>query len=74
MKTDPLQKRLGQAIRRRREALGYSQDSMADAIEMHRAYYSAVERGEKNLTLKSVERLARAVEARISELMAEAGD
>ena len=74
MKSDPLQKRLGQAIRQRREALGYSQDSMADAIGMHRAYYSAVERGEKNLTLRTVERLARAVEARVSELMAEAGD
>lgn len=74
MKTDALQKRLGQAIRRRREALGHSQDSMADAMRMHRAYYSAIERGEKNLTIKTVERLARAVRARVSELMAEAGD
>ena len=74
MKTDALQKRLGQAIRRRREQLGHSQDSMADVLRMHRAYYSAIERGEKNLTIKTVERLARAVRVRISELMADAGD
>lgn len=47
---------------------------MADVLRMHRAYYSAIERGEKNLTIKTVERLARAVRVRISELMADAGD
>lgn len=73
MKTDALQKKLGQAIRRRREELGFSQDSMADFLHMHRSYYSAIERGEKNLTLTTVERLAKAVEARISELMVDAG-
>ena len=74
MKTDALQKRLGLAIRRRREQLGHSQDSMADVLDMHRAYYSSIERGEKNLTIRTVERLARSLRARISELMAEAGD
>ena len=35
----PLLARLGQAFRKRREALGYSQESFADHIGMHRTYY-----------------------------------
>ena len=38
----PLLARLGQAFRKRREALGFSQESFADHIGMHRTYYSAI--------------------------------
>ena len=48
--TDTLPQRLGKAFRKRREALGFSQESYADEIGMHRTYYSAIERGEKNPT------------------------
>ncbi|MEZ5464519.1 MAG: helix-turn-helix transcriptional regulator [Lysobacteraceae bacterium] len=37
--------KLGAAIRGRRTALGFSRDTFADEIGMHRAYYSAIERG-----------------------------
>lgn len=40
---------LGMALRARREATGHSQESYAHNIGMHRTYYSAIERGEKNL-------------------------
>lgn len=68
-----LQKNLGAALRARREALGYSQESFADAIGMHRAYYSAVERGKHNLTLVTASRVAEGLNAKLSELIAEAG-
>lgn len=68
-----LQKRLGTAMRSRRTALGYSQDSFADAIGMHRAYYSAIERGERNLTLQTMVRVAEGLEVRPSELLKAAG-
>lgn len=53
-----LQKRLATAIRNRREHLGYSQESFADTIGMHRAYYSAIERGEKNPTAYTLMRVS----------------
>lgn len=68
-----LQKNLGAALRARREALGYSQESFADAIAMHRAYYSALERGQHNLTLGTIGRVAEGLGAKVSELIDEAG-
>lgn len=50
---------LGDNLRRHRERLGLSQEQFAsDVLHMHRTYVGAVERGERNLTLRSVERLA----------------
>jgi transcriptional regulator with XRE-family HTH domain len=68
-----LQQRLGTAIRERRSALGYSQDTFADAISMHRAYYSSIERGERNLTLATMQRVAEGLETPLSALLASAG-
>jgi transcriptional regulator with XRE-family HTH domain len=67
-----LQTKLGTAVRERRQALEYSQDTFADAIGMHRAYYSAIERGERNVTLATLARVAEGLDMRIAELMAEA--
>jgi len=67
-----LQTKLGTAVRERRQALEYSQDTFADAIGMHRAYYSAIERGERNVTLDTLARVAEGLDMRIAELMAEA--
>ncbi|NII10670.1 helix-turn-helix transcriptional regulator [Oleiagrimonas sp. C23AA] len=57
MKQDDPAHAIGQAIRARRTAAGVSQDQFADRIGMHRAYYSAIERGEKNLTLLTLGRI-----------------
>ena len=67
-----LQTRVGAVIRERREASGVSQDTFADSIGMHRAYYSAIERGERNVTLSTLFRLATGFKTTIAKLMAEA--
>jgi len=67
-----LQTKLGAAVRERRQALEHSQDTFADAIGMHRAYYSAIERGERNVTLSTIARVAEGLDIPISDLMAEA--
>lgn len=67
-----LQTKLGTAVRERRQALEYSQDTFADAIGMHRAYYSAIERGERNVTLATLARVAEGLDMPIAALMAEA--
>lgn len=66
------QTKLGAAIRQRRLAQDYSQDSFADAIGMHRAYYSSIERGERNLTLTTIGRVAAGLECKIEDLMRDA--
>lgn len=53
-----LQRRLGANLRRYREARELSQEAFADVLGYHRTYLGGVERGERNLTLKSVERIA----------------
>jgi transcriptional regulator with XRE-family HTH domain len=52
------QMRLSAAIRALREELDLSQERFADQIAMHRAYYSSIERGERNVTLETLLRVA----------------
>lgn len=53
-----LQRRVGLNLRRYREARGLSQEAFADVLGLHRTYVGGLERGERNLTLKSLERIA----------------
>jgi transcriptional regulator with XRE-family HTH domain len=66
--------RLGVAIRAHRESQGFSQESYADKIRMHRTYYSAIERGEQNITLDTLETVCKGLGVRMWEVMKEAGD
>jgi len=66
--------RIGRAIRSRREAAGKSQDQFADVIDMHRAYYAAIERGEKKVTLRTLKRVAEGLRVRLSEILLDIGD
>lgn len=48
----------GQRIRARRERLGWSQMALADEVGLHFTYISSVERGERNISLQNIVRLA----------------
>lgn len=63
---------LGAVLRRRRTVLGYSQESFADKIEMHRTYYSAIERGEKNLQLSTLRKVCEGLKVKIWEVIRDA--
>lgn len=65
-------KGLGQAIRARREALEISQEALADAAQMDRAHLGKVERGERNVTLLNLLKIAGALRCSASEIMAAA--
>ena len=69
MKKTSLAKVVGKAIRARREATGLSQDRFADVIDMHSAYFAAIERGEKNVTLPTLERVAKGLQIRMADLL-----
>lgn len=53
-----MQRNLGSNLRAHRAIAGLSQESFAEVLEVHRTYMGSLERGERNLTLQSVERLA----------------
>ncbi|WP_045877246.1 helix-turn-helix transcriptional regulator [Pseudofrankia sp. DC12] len=53
-----LQRIVGHNLRRYREGRGLSQEAFADVVGVHRTYMGGLERGERNLTLRSLERLA----------------
>lgn len=53
-----LQRTVGRNIRRIRATRGLSQEELAELIGNHRTYVGSVERGERNLSLRSLERLA----------------
>lgn len=53
-----LQRTVGRNIRRIRATRGLSQEELAELIGHHRTYVGSVERGERNLSLRSLERLA----------------
>ena len=53
-----LQRTVGENLRRLRMARGLSQEAFAHEVGFHRTYVGGVERGERNLTLRSLERLA----------------
>jgi len=73
MDENALKLKVGAAMRARRTELGFSQDTFADVIGMHRAYYSSLERGERNVTVQTLWRVSRGLKLKPSELMKQAG-
>ncbi|MBW0253337.1 MULTISPECIES: helix-turn-helix domain-containing protein [unclassified Cellulomonas] len=67
-----LQVTVGRRVRRLRIERGISQEALARDVEMHRTYLGGVERGERNLTLRSVERLAERLGVPVRELIGDA--
>lgn len=69
-----LKRLFGTAIKGKRSELGISQEELADRAGLHRTYVSDVERGARNLSLESIEKLAQALELSISVLFQRARD
>lgn len=59
---------LGRVIRARRTQLGYTQETFADRAGLHRTYIGALERGEQNVSLTNLARIATALAMPLSEL------
>jgi len=58
----------GQRVRGLRESHDWSQEEMGEASGMHWTYIGQVERGERNLTLQSIQKISRAFKVKISVL------
>jgi transcriptional regulator with XRE-family HTH domain len=64
-----LQRAVGRNLRAYRREHGLSQEAFADMVGVHRTYMGGLERGERNLTLRSVERIAQRIGVTPSELL-----
>ena len=71
MGTSPLQRRLARVIRKHREAVGLSQEKLAEEAGIHRTYVSMIERGIGNPTLIVLADLAEALDTTLSILARE---
>ncbi|NIF56254.1 MULTISPECIES: helix-turn-helix transcriptional regulator [Burkholderia] len=58
-------------VRRERIALGLSQEALAERAGVHRTYVGMLERGEKNVTIYNIERIAMALCVEPSSLLQE---
>lgn len=59
-------------LREARVAQDLSQETLAAKAGLHRTYVGSVERGERNISLVNVERLAKALNTSVCELLCEA--
>ena len=64
---------LGQRIRNYRTALGLSQEKLAEHARCHPTYIGQIERGEKNATIESIEKIASALNVSLSKLFEKLG-
>ena len=59
----------GIRVRQFRKLRSLSQEDLADASELHRTYIGAIERGERNVSLNNVEKIANALGVQVIELL-----
>jgi len=60
--------RFGKVVRARRTRLGVSQEEFADMCGLDRTYIGGIERGERNLSLINIEKIARTFKISLTEL------
>ncbi len=65
--------RFGLAVRKRRSELGISQEELAGRCELHRTYVADIERGSRNLSLFSIEKVAEGLGVSIGDLFGQYG-
>jgi len=62
-------KRFGANVRKNRKLKDISQEELAHKADLHRTYIGMIERAEKNITLLNIEKIAKALDVSINELL-----
>jgi len=60
--------KFGQKVREKRIKLGLSQEELASRAGVHRTYIGMIERAEKNITLENIQKIASALEIKLSDI------
>ena len=71
MEKEPILLRFGKNVQEIRRSRQLSQEKLAELAGVHRTYIGMVERAEKNITLCNIEKIARALNVKISQLLDE---
>ncbi|MHC5727225.1 MAG: helix-turn-helix domain-containing protein [Nostoc sp.] len=61
--------KFGKRVRDERLQRGLSQEELAEKAELHRTYIGMIERGEKNITLINIQKIAKALGITVDELL-----
>ncbi len=61
--------KFGKRVRDERLQRGLSQEELAEKAELHRTYIGMIERGEKNITLINIGKIAKALAISVDELL-----
>ncbi len=61
--------KFGLKVRKYRECLNLSQEELAELANLHRTYIGMVERSEKNITLLNIEKISKALNVEITNLL-----
>jgi len=69
LKPSATRRQLALNLKKAREQLGLSQEALADAAGLHRTYVGSVERGERNISIDNIERLAVALDVSPASLL-----
>ena len=63
-----IRKSFGKRLRELRKQKGFSQEALADKASLHRTYIGAIERGEQNISLDNIGKVAKALGVQIADL------
>jgi len=64
-----IQVKLGEKIKKIRKENGLSQEQLATKSKLHRTYISDIERGDRNVSIRNIEKIAKALGVTISDLL-----
>lgn len=67
--SDSITKIFGENVRKERLKKGLSQEDFAEVSGFHRTYIGMLERAERNITLSNLEKIAKALDIEIAELL-----
>lgn len=56
-------------VQKCRKSLGLSQEQLAGMAGLHRTYIGMIERSEKNITLRNIEKIAKALKVEVKDLL-----
>ena len=62
-------KTIGNKVREYRKTKGISQEELAFDADLHRTYIGMIERAEKNITILNIEKIAKALNVKIIDLV-----
>lgn len=69
MIASPTRKQLGKKIQELRKKLGISQEELGFRAKLHRTYIGSIERGEQNISIDNIHKIAKALKVSPKDLL-----